>query len=317
MYDTMQKTGMSRHFYKKKKTCPATRKDIELTDEVKEYVLNNRLYTPQVVTPPAPVTINQTINNIQTMNNFIAGLDPLTKIKHLTEHRDIEVLDFESKVENQYKRDVKKLMNDSYRGNVMYDENQFIDMVSNITESKEVEDMSVVYDSKTDRMHFAVGGNDWEHKRPQQSITFLLETLVNYHLLYYEIYLIRKIHTESSFNRVQLKECLEKYYRFIACFGIKPNVHGKNDTQVLYNEDDERYNDRIQRGSIEDHRLVDEFHTLYLRILDSITEKDQREMTKEVLDIVKRNHKINIAELNKMILDVIRVDEGFRMKLVQ
>jgi hypothetical protein len=57
-------------------------------------------------------------------------------------------------------------------------------------------------------------------------------------------------------------------------------------------------------------------HSIYA-FLDSITEKDQREMTKEVLDIVKRNHKINIAELNKMILDVIRVDEGFRMKLVQ
>jgi hypothetical protein len=35
------------HFYNVKKTCCATYSDIELTDEVKQYILDNRIYKPK------------------------------------------------------------------------------------------------------------------------------------------------------------------------------------------------------------------------------------------------------------------------------
>jgi hypothetical protein len=40
----MNKTNLRKHFFKKEKPCPALQNDIELTDDVKEYILNNRTY---------------------------------------------------------------------------------------------------------------------------------------------------------------------------------------------------------------------------------------------------------------------------------
>ena len=43
-YTTTKKQDMRKHFYGLKKPCPALRNDIELTDEIKQYVLTNRVY---------------------------------------------------------------------------------------------------------------------------------------------------------------------------------------------------------------------------------------------------------------------------------
>lgn len=81
--------------------------------------------------------------------------------------------------------------------------------------------MNIVYDSNTDRLHVALGNDDWEHHRIQPGIILLVETLTKYHLYSYEIYLIRKLELGRS---MQLDEYLETYYRFIACFGLNPYI---------------------------------------------------------------------------------------------
>lgn len=43
-YETDLKSNMNRHFFEKKEVCPATNNDIELTNEIKEYILKNRFY---------------------------------------------------------------------------------------------------------------------------------------------------------------------------------------------------------------------------------------------------------------------------------
>lgn len=43
-YTSHRKSSMYNHFYKKIKPCPATRQVMELTNEVKEYILENKLY---------------------------------------------------------------------------------------------------------------------------------------------------------------------------------------------------------------------------------------------------------------------------------
>lgn len=43
-YSTVEKNNMRKHLYGVQKVCPATHNDIELTDEVKEYIMNNRIY---------------------------------------------------------------------------------------------------------------------------------------------------------------------------------------------------------------------------------------------------------------------------------
>lgn len=43
-YCTPFKNDMRKHMYKKLKVCPASVRDIEMTDEVKGYVMDNRVY---------------------------------------------------------------------------------------------------------------------------------------------------------------------------------------------------------------------------------------------------------------------------------
>ena len=43
-YNTHDRSCIRRHLYIKKKPCQSIENDIELTDEIKETILNNRIY---------------------------------------------------------------------------------------------------------------------------------------------------------------------------------------------------------------------------------------------------------------------------------
>lgn len=304
---------MRHHLFNRVTACPGILSDIELTEDIKKNILKNRLYHPPPVVPVP--TITQTINNIHTMNNFVASLDPFVKIRHVTEHDNVELVDFETSVENRYKRNVRKFLTDGFRGDVLFTKNHFMNMVSDITESTDTANMNIVYDSSTDRVHFAVGGDDSGFRRhPHPAITFLIKTLAIYHLSYYEIYLIRKL--VSGDRTGELDECLRLYYHFIGCFEIYPYVFGKNDSMILFNKNDERYVEQVERSDIEAHRIVDKYNSMYLRIKGELTDGDRRVAMKDVMDILKSNHKINITELNKRIMDILRVDNEFKARLM-
>lgn len=70
-YETDIKQSMNLHLYKKKKPCPATVNNIELTDEIKEYILNNRVYKipePEIKIPIISEEVNSDF--IDTLNIF-------------------------------------------------------------------------------------------------------------------------------------------------------------------------------------------------------------------------------------------------------
>lgn len=43
-YQTPKKTYMDKHFYQTKKTCPGHMNNIELTEDIKQFILTNRIY---------------------------------------------------------------------------------------------------------------------------------------------------------------------------------------------------------------------------------------------------------------------------------
>ena len=46
-YQTQNRSFMRKHFYALKKPCPKTKNVIDLTNEIKEFVLANRIWTSQ------------------------------------------------------------------------------------------------------------------------------------------------------------------------------------------------------------------------------------------------------------------------------
>jgi hypothetical protein len=61
-YSTERKSNMFYHLYKMKKPCPGTKNVIELTDEIKQHILDNRIYKiPEEPKAPTNLFINRPI----------------------------------------------------------------------------------------------------------------------------------------------------------------------------------------------------------------------------------------------------------------
>lgn len=74
-YYTKKKYNMKVHLTGLKKACPATEEDVELTHELVEYLLVNRVYhAPKQ--EPQQIIVNH-INNNQQINNFFGDIEPL------------------------------------------------------------------------------------------------------------------------------------------------------------------------------------------------------------------------------------------------
>jgi len=71
---------MQRHLFDNKKTCPAVLCDIVLTDEIRQYVLDNRVYHIPKVSEKAPNKIIQVIDKSISANQCGTGPISLTVV---------------------------------------------------------------------------------------------------------------------------------------------------------------------------------------------------------------------------------------------
>ena len=80
-YDTSDKTKMHLHLYKRKLVCCSLVSDIILSDDIKMYILNNRIYKPNPVcankldTCPGPTTdLDNSANELDTIKQITTEL---------------------------------------------------------------------------------------------------------------------------------------------------------------------------------------------------------------------------------------------------
>ena len=109
-YKTIHKNDMKRHFYNKKRSCPSQEADIELTVEMKEHILMNRIYN---VKAKKEEPLGQVIMNNNVVNYYIAGMDTFEKMNKYFSYNKIEHQSLSDTLEDKYKRRVKRLENDS------------------------------------------------------------------------------------------------------------------------------------------------------------------------------------------------------------
>ena len=89
-YETEKKSAIIKHFYNLKKLCPKLLNDIELTDEIKEYILANRIYIPNnnnnhLITRLANLTIENAILKNRKDEKFYQAI--VEKYLGSTHHR--------------------------------------------------------------------------------------------------------------------------------------------------------------------------------------------------------------------------------------
>lgn len=300
---------MKKHLYDLKKPCSATLKDIELSDEQKEKILRDRILQPPQA--PAPMvqnnhTLNQVINNYNQINNLICKMDPIEKISRYTEYKSLELMDFEDKIEEHYCLEVRRLDHGKMKHFEM-DRNTLLAVIDTITTIQDIDKLNIIYDEVPNKIKVFTCG-EWRSSLLDAGIQEMVAKIKGCYLDFYECYLLRKFYDVGSApqTKAHIKELIEDYYRFIGCFDILPYVKGKCDNEVLYRADDPRYH---ARG---DYDIEEHWYPCYKRIKAVLMMSEVKNVKKEVADIVKKNTKANVIELNRKMMEVIQMDEEFK-----
>lgn len=307
-YITSKKSSMRDHLYKKKTPCPKSQRDIDLTEEIKDYILQNRVYHIPTPPPPPPVvqqninnnTINQQINNYNQINNFVSSMDLETKLEKFMNHKNIQITDFEDGIEERFSNHVDKLEGNKVN-NYQLDLQSLMEVFDDVTTIKDnVENFNIYYDEIPNKLNIFCNGK-WKSFLLDVGIKKMIDIIQGYYLDAYECYMIRKLHTTTSSH---IKDRIEEYYKFLACFGVWPFAHCRSNGEILSGEEDACFD------------LSDTWYNVYNRVKDRITMTECNRIRKQVREIVKRNTKSNIMDLNKMIMDMLHVDQDFKNTII-
>lgn len=304
-YTTPLKGNMRTHLYKSKNPCPQTQNILQLTDEVKEHILTNRVY----IIPNQNKIINQTINNYNYMQNYVSSMDVLEKLTKYAEHHKIELINFEDKINETYMLTSKKLNEDKFKYGYQLNTEDFMNIVDNISSilDNKMEYFNIVYDGQVNKLKLYDRGT-WKSLLIEQGVRQILLITKDYFLDAYEGFLMRKIkkYQQSTIDVQKSKQLLMDYYSFIGCFDIDPISKEQSDGEIL---GDDELNDKFEYS--------DEFYPYYSKALDKLTKADSIKLKKDIIDIVKRNTHQNIHELNKKVLGLIHVDDEFKQNFMK
>lgn len=331
-YVTNRKSNMHSHLAKKKVVCPATKQDIDLTDAVKEYILTNRIYHPPKKEPSVTNKIINNYNQFNTINNIVANMDMVEKLEHYMNYKGHTLLDFETTVENNFKKTACRLDKDDFKhSHYLLEEDRLLQMVdkagqSHVTDPEPLRSTNVIFDTKYKEIKVYDG--TWESMAIDAGTKHYMEVIQRNFLNSYERYLIRNIkRCREGHDRNMFKEMLEKYFAFIGCFNLEPFCKTAFDDEILNpsslyscscNESEDGDEDASDDESTEFTTAIqDEFYPLYKKSVQGLRKQHVNKMIKSVQDMIKRNTLKNTTQLNKKVTTLFQMDETFRDLLME
>ena len=301
-YETEYKSAMHNHFYRRKKPCPLFKNNIDLTEDIKDHILQNFVYILPINRHDDTKQLNTTINNYHTVNNFIANMDVLDKMTKYLEYKRIKLLDFDKKVETKYMSNVRRLDNNLYKFGFQLSSDDFLEIineVSSLCDGESYENFNIMYDNKVNKLRVYELGT-WEEMLLNSGIRKIVQIIQDNYLDSYEQYLIKILnHTDTTHRkRQQCKEHLQEYYSFIGAFEVPAYVQNM-------------HADNIRED------IIDTYWKLYTTTRDNLKRCDINKTKKDVVDILKRNTVRNIEEMNKKIINLFKIDESFKQDMMK
>jgi hypothetical protein len=182
-----------------------------------------------------------------------------------------------------------------------------------------LENLNCIYDTKKKRLRVYDG--TWDDHLDNNGLEFIANTIVDRYLEAYEIYIIRKLYggvVLSGAEANEIRACLKDYYKFIACFDIKPYAASKillstsgtgtrTSTGTDNNTDDFDEATRLE--------ICNKLGDLYEQTNGDITKAYLKDVRKQMLDIIKANTHTNMTELDKGIIGIVNVQDDFKRLL--
>jgi hypothetical protein len=301
-YKTKDKYHMRNHLFKRQKKCPGTLNKIELTDEIKNDILENRIYKiPAPVKEPKPTTI-------------IKNMDCLDKIKKYTNYNDIDLLSLEEDLEGKFSARVNKLEGNKFKFGYDIDENRLFDIIEEICKIRrgDFKEFNIIYDDKMKELNLFISGS-WETLILDRGVKEVISLLQDCFFNYYEKYLVRKIYMEvNEQEKMKYREDLESHYKLLGCFDLPPYIKNKNDLEILgdyYQENTDSFDDKDEKDK---YLLEERWLKLYNNTVDNTKKCEINKIKKNIIDILKNNTKRNMKELNLKIINLLNIDDEFK-----
>ena len=305
-FSTHIKNDMRRHLYERKTVCQGTKNDIELTPEIKENILKNRVYHPPKEKKEPTIVQNIQYNN--TINNYIKNMDPLDKLEKYMTYKDIELLCLEEDIENNFSARIDKLEHDKFKYGYNIDENRLFDIIDEISKLRrgDFKQMNIIYDDKLKELNLYKSGS-WENFIIDRGIKEVVEMLKDYFLDFYEKYLLKKIHLleKNEHEKAKYREDMERHYKFLGSFDLIPYVNNKDNMDIL-GEDD---------GDFGKYDIEEKWMSKYNAIVYDLKKGEINKIKKNITDILKNNTKRNMKELNQNMIDLLNIDKEFKNTL--
>lgn len=300
-YSTKIKRDMHKHLYLLKKEC-ANIKNLELTEEIKLCVLKSKVYHKLQ-------SELGTIQNFNILNNYVNGLETLDKLPLFLSYNSKSLMDINDKGEKLHQDAVRKLEEDRTKYPLLIESHKFLEMIDSLVgvNKNDIEEMNVIYDEELNKIKIFCD-DEWECYMPDQGMKRLVQILRTNYLDKYECYLYKKIYMDKaigpfSLNEVRLK--LADYYKFLYILDHHPYVYKEKSEYVLENY---RYSNPDE--------LCSYGMSIYDEIKKNVGKTDINSFKKNILEIIKRNHKKNIKTLNENIFELINLDCEFKNKLL-
>jgi hypothetical protein len=304
LYEVNLKWRMRRHLYEIKTECRNV-SGVELTDDIREHVLRHQTYVPPIKNKTTYQIFNQTVNNYNTLNNFIAQMDFQEKIDRLLEYQQKNLIGLEDSIEKRFEYRVNRLEDDKFQAGYFLTQNNLIELIDDVTriDKDNLHKFNVFYNKAIKRFKM-YQGKDWESFIEEVGAKELVSLIKSYFLDSYELYLIKHLHGNNvkQFNRFKLEEHLGIYYHFIGVFDLAPSICDQNDSDLLGH--------RLTEES--DHFLADKYMDLFFSEKKKLKSSEEVAITRKIVNIIKNNTSQNLSELNNVLMDLLKIDQEFR-----
>jgi len=287
-FNSNNKNHMRNHLYNLKKICPATKNNIEFTNEIKEYILNNRIYIIAKSENPTQIINNNQINYYNQINNLISGINPNDKINKYIKYKNIELIDIDNTLNDIFKEKTNKLKNNKFK-NFHLNFESIINIIDEITTINDINKLNIFYDNIINKIKIFCD-DEWCSFLTDFGIKNIVDKIQYAYLNSYECYIIRKLINENNYkSKMELHEILTEYYKFLAWFDNQPYIYRKNNNTILYNDNDDKYYEPDDNYSI-----YDNYYKIYNDILSKINKSEQSKVKRGIESIIKKNTKQKI-----------------------
>lgn len=281
-YTTNHKVNMRTHFMRKN-VCPGiVNADLELSDEIKDHVLLNRIYKVKKLPNVKQIIINNT-----QINNYFNKMDLSGKVSLLNS----QPMQCSDKVLNLVRRESTIHQNDT--PGLVIDKTYLQDLVGKMCRSngKDLSDMNVLIDVKSNSMAM-FEEDEWREYDIPSGARHLMICIHSNFMNEHERYLLRCIDKSKNLRaRQDLKDQILKYYKIVASYDLEPYCLHKCDDDIIDN------------GSTE-HRLEDEFYPKFIKIKNTLSNSERNSLCKMIIMTIKSNGKNSTLMLNTKLCEL-------------